>query len=48
MVAGIIIDTFGALKHELNVKEDNYQGFCFICTFDREIIDKSYDIQDGF
>lgn len=34
MVAGIIIDTFGALKTELNEKEEHYEQYCFICTYD--------------
>lgn len=48
MVAGIIIDTFGALKDEQMEKESNLQDNCFICSIDREKLDKAYDTQNGF
>lgn len=31
MVAGIIIDTFGALKDEMLEKQSNLEDYCFIC-----------------
>ncbi|CAD8074919.1 unnamed protein product [Paramecium sonneborni] len=41
MVAGIIIDTFGALKDEMLEKQSNLEDYCFICGIQSEKLDKS-------
>lgn len=41
LVAGIIIDTFGSLKEDLEQKEQDVENICFICGFDREKIEKN-------
>ena len=41
IVAGIIIDTFGTLREELNKYNYDLQNYCFICGFDAETIEKS-------
>ena len=48
MVAGIIINTFGALKEILKQKEEDIQGVCFICGLEREKLDKSSEQKHGF
>ena len=41
MVAGIIIDKFGALKDILQFKTEDMTQYCYICGIDREKLDKS-------
>ena len=41
MVAGIIIDTFGALKDNMMETERNLTEYCFICGIEKEKLDKS-------
>lgn len=41
IVSGIIIDTFGTLRSELNEFNLDLINFCFICGFDKETIEKS-------
>ena len=40
MVAGIIIDTFGALKDDMLEKKSFLEDYCFICGIDSEKLDK--------
>jgi hypothetical protein len=42
MVAGIIIDKFGALKDKLIDTNIDKQNLCFICGFDQEKLEKSF------
>lgn len=48
IVAGIIIDTFGTLREELNKYTFDLGNFCFICGFDKEKIEKSSRRLRGF
>lgn len=41
IVSGIIIDTFGTLREELNEYNFDLENYCFICGFDKEVIEKS-------
>jgi len=41
LVAGVIIDTFGALKDALHAKEEDMIKYCFICGIHRDRLDKS-------
>jgi hypothetical protein len=41
IVSGIIIDTFGSLREELQDFLDDQENYCFICGYDRELIEKS-------
>jgi len=41
MVAGIIIDTFGALKDDMLEKKSFLEDYCFICGIDSEKLDKA-------
>lgn len=40
MVAGIIIDTFKALKNKMQEKNKDEKKICFICGISREKLDK--------
>jgi inositol 1,4,5-triphosphate receptor type 1/inositol 1,4,5-triphosphate receptor type 3 len=40
IVAGIIIDTFGSLREELDIYTKDLENLCFICGFDKETIEK--------
>jgi hypothetical protein len=48
MLAGIIIDTFGSLREELGIYEEDLKNYCFICGFDKETIEKESTNQRGF
>lgn len=48
MVAGIIIDKFGALKDEFNHKMDDMTQYCFVCGIDREKLDKSSNVKQYY
>jgi uncharacterized membrane protein YdcZ (DUF606 family) len=40
IITGIIIDTFGVLREESEVIEQDIIGTCLICGIDRGTIDK--------
>jgi hypothetical protein len=48
IVSGIIINTFGTLREELNEYLEDLENLCFICGFDKETIEKSSKNQKGF
>ena len=48
IVLGIIIDTFGSLREELDDYEKDLSNYCFICGFDKETIEKESTNQRGF
>lgn len=48
IVSGIIIDTFGTLREELNKFNFDLENYCFICGFDKETIEKASRNQKGF
>jgi len=48
MIQGIIIDTFGSLREELQAKLNDQEMICFICGIDMEKLDKSSDSDKGF
>lgn len=45
MVAGIIIDEFGALKENLTERLEDMRQTCFICGIDRDMLERS---KNGF
>ena len=45
MVAGIIIDEFGALKETLSERVRDMREYCFICGLDRDRLERS---KNGF
>lgn len=48
IVSGIIIDTFGSLREELQRYKHDLDNFCFICGFDIEAIEKNSKNNLGF
>lgn len=46
--SGIIIDTFGQLREELQSYENDLNNFCFICAFNSEVIEKNSENNRGF
>ena len=48
LLAGIIIDTFGQLREQLNEYNEDLENSCFICGFDKEKIEKESKNQRGF
>ena len=45
MVAGIIIDEFGALKEMISDREEDMEQTCFICGIDQDILERT---KNGF
>ena len=45
MVAGIIIDEFGALKEKLSLRDEDMEQTCFVCGIDRDKLERS---KNGF
>lgn len=41
ILSGIIIDTFGTLRSELEAYEDDLNNICYICGFSCEYIEKN-------
>ena len=48
IVFGIIIDTFAVLREEEEQKKNDMYNNCFICSFDRDTLDKKSDTKKGF
>jgi hypothetical protein len=48
IVSGIIIDRFGTLREDLAKYTFDLDNYCFICGFDKEIIEKLSKSQKGF
>jgi len=46
IIFGIIIDTFASLRDEKAQMDDDMRNICFICSIDRQSIDK--DSEEGF
>lgn len=48
IVSGIIIDTFGSLRDEEKEYSENIKEFCFVCGYNREMLDKVSQNKNGF
>ena len=48
ILLGIIIDTFGSLRAELKAYTWDRANICFICGFDREMLEKVSNKRNGF
>lgn len=48
IVSGIIIDTFGSIREEDKIFNEDINTICFICGYDKETIDRAFEKKDGF
>mmetsp|Transcript_30987 Transcript_30987/g.28186 ORF Transcript_30987/g.28186 Transcript_30987/m.28186 type:complete len:139 (+) Transcript_30987:1312-1728(+) len=48
IVSGIIIDTFGSIRKKEVEKNKDLQGICFICGYNKEILDRQTATNYGF
>lgn len=48
IISGIIIDTFAVLREESQKEQDDMYNYCFICSIDRDTLDKKSDNKKGF
>ena len=48
VIAGTLIDTFGAIQSQLKEKQEDEKQICFICGIKRETLDKSSSRKQGF